>query len=471
MVTPPDDALAGRLRARLGTVLGGGGVEISDLRRLTGGASRETWAFTAAPDDGSAPRRLVLRRDPPGEERPEAMRLEATVIAAAARNGVPVPALVDHGDGAATLGTPYLITDHVDGETIPRRLLREPEYAGALTSLAAECGRVLARIHAISPDAVAGLPAPDPLDLLIEMCSEVGVPIPAVELALHWLRSHRPDAVSDALVHGDFRNGNLIVAPDGLRAVLDWEQVHLGDPREDLGWLCVKAWRFGAPLPVGGFGTREQLLDGYAEVAGARPDPAAVHWWEVHRTAWWAIGCHRQAHRHLSWQTRSVELAAIGRRAAEQEHDLLVLLGVPAVPVAAGHVSAETRSGSNSDIEPGSAPDLYGRPSAVDLIEAVREFLDGEVMPAFEGRMNFMVRVARGALQTVERELRAGPEPERRHRTRLGELGLGFDDDAGLAAALRDGTADPQAPAIVAAVRASVTDRLLVANPRYLSQG
>ena len=458
MAAPEDEELAAALTERL-VSLWADDVEITDLRRLTGGASRETWAFTASPrGDAGAARRLVLRRDPVGEERAAAMRLEADVLRAAAANGVPVPVLVDHGDGEATLGTPYLITEHVDGETIPRKLLREPEFVDARATLAVECGRVLARIHAIPPGTVPGLSRPDPLQVLIDMCEESRVESPAVELAIHWLRGHRPEPVPDAIVHGDFRNGNLIVGTDGLRAVVDWEQVHLGDPREDLGWLCVKAWRFGAPLPVGGFGTREQLFDGYASEVGVRPDAAAVHWWEVHRTAWWAIGCHRQAFRHLSGRTRSVELAAIGRRAAEQEHDLLVLLDVP----------AETPVGSDSGAaEP---PDLYGHPSAVELLEAVSEFLDGEVMPAFEGRMNFMVRVARGVLDTVGRELRAGPEPELRHRARMSALGDGLADDAGLARALRAGTVNPGDPAILAAVRATVTDRLRVANPRYLSQ-
>jgi aminoglycoside phosphotransferase (APT) family kinase protein len=394
------------------------------------------------------------------------MHLEASALHVAALNGVPVPVLVDHDDGDSTLGTPYLITEHVDGETIPRKLLRDPQYADARASLVFECGRVLAGIHALPLDAVPGLSRPDPLQVLRDMCIEAEVQSPAVELALHWLRGHRPDPVPDVVVHGDFRNGNLIVGAGGppfLRAVLDWEQVHLGDPREDLGWLCVKAWRFGAPLPVGGFGTREQLFDGYAEVAGVRPDPAAVHWWEVHRTAWWAIGCHRQAHRHLSWQTRSVELVAIGRRAAEQEHDLLVLLGIPPADD-----SAETSLGLDSDARESLPPDLYGHPSAAELLQAVSEFLDGEVMTAFDGRMNFMVRVARGVLDTVARELRAGPEPELRHRARLAGLGSGIADQADLAAGLRAGTVDPADPIVVAAVRSSVTDRLLVANPRYL---
>ena len=77
-------------------------------------------------------------------------------------------------------------------------------------------------------------------------------------------------------MHGDFRHGNLIIGPDGVRAVLDWELAHLGDPMEDLGWICVNSWRFGEiDKPVGGFGTREELFAGY-EAAGRRVDPERV---------------------------------------------------------------------------------------------------------------------------------------------------------------------------------------------------
>lgn len=434
--------LAKVLAARLGA-------DVRELRQLTGGASRETWSFEA---DGQ---RMVLRRDPPGDPRAEGMAREAAAIAAAARAGVPVPPLVDTGSDPAVLGAPYLITGFVEGETIARKLLREPRYATARSGLAAELGRTLARIHTIPVDAVPHLEAADPmLGDLQESYDALGEPLPAVEIALRWLDANRPDPVPDAVVHGDFRMGNLIIDESGLRAVLDWELVHRGDPREDLGWVCVKAWRFGSPLPVGGCGTVEQLLDGYAEVTGTRPDPAAVHWWLVRRTVWWAIGCRRMAEGHLSGRTPSVELAAIGRRVCEQEHDLLLALGVPAEPV--------------PGIVPAPGSDLHGLPSAADLVAAVSMFLREDVMGQTDGRLNFLARVAAGVLDGVERELLMGPEQERRHRARLATLGQ--LDQAELAAAIRSGVLAADDPAVLAVVRAGVTDRLAVANPRYLTQ-
>jgi aminoglycoside phosphotransferase (APT) family kinase protein len=380
------------------------------------------------------------------------MGWEAAALRAAAAEGVPVPMLVDHSVDETVLGAPYVLTEHVDGETIPRRLLREPEFGTVRDTLAAELGRVAARIHRIPVSAVPGLPAADPLESLITSYDELDEPLPSVEIALHWLRRHRPPPVGETVVHGDFRNGNLIVHPDGMRAVLDWENVHRGDPREDLGWLCVKAWRFGSELAVGGLGTREQLLGGYGEVAGEEPDLPAVRWWEVYGTARWAVGCRGQAQRHLGGETRSVELAAIGRRVCEQEHDLLLALGIPAdknVAAAAEPVS-----------------DLHGRPTAAELLAAVSEYLRKDVLPNTDGRLSFHARVAANVVDTVERELRLGGDQERRHRERLATWG--FSTHAELAAALRTGKLDPDDPAVLAAVRAAVTDRLLVANPRYL---
>src|SRR6266702_2182586 len=356
--------LAFLLASRLTTVFGGE-VRIDGLTRLTGGASRETWSFQAGA------RRLVLRRDPPGMDRPDGMAREAAAIAAAARMAVPVPHLVDAG----VLETPYLITEYVAGET-------------------------LARIHAIPPSAVPGLESYEPLARLRADYDALGEPLPTIEIALRWLARNRPDPVPETLVHGDFRTGNLIIDPDGLRAVLDWELVHRGDPRADLGWLCVKCWRFGSPLPAGGFGTVDALLDGYAELAGWRPEPRDVLWWQIYGTARWAVLCRQMAEAHLSGATESVELAAIGRPVCEQEHDLLLALGLPAEPI--------------EDVALAPSSDLQGRPAATDLVAAVAHFLRDELMPATDGRLKFLARVAANVLDGVGRELVLGPGLQRR---------------------------------------------------------
>src|SRR4029077_3233165 len=166
----------------------------------------------------------------------------------------------------------------------------------------------------------------DQIERFREVLDALGEPHPAFELGFRWLEQNRPSARTAAVVHGDFRNGNLIVGPEGLRAVLDWELAHLGDPAEDLGWLCVKAWRFGGPGEVAGVGTVDEPLDACADSGGERVAPDRLRWWEVMGTLRWGIICITQAATHLSGGVRSVELAPIGRRTCQVEWDLLGLL-------------------------------------------------------------------------------------------------------------------------------------------------
>jgi aminoglycoside phosphotransferase (APT) family kinase protein len=318
-----DTDLARQLEAVVGAALGGP-VGVDALTRLPGGASRETWSFWARGADASMVR-LVLRRDPPGAP-VSGLGLEAALLHAASRAGVPVPRVVVAGDGSAGLGATFMIMEFVEGETIPRRILRDESLAAVRPLLVGDCGRVLAAIHRIAPVEIPGLAGGDPLEQLRGLLDRLGQAHPAFELALRWLADTRPPRSAESVVHGDFRNGNLIIGTDGIRAVLDWELAHRGDPLEDLGWLCVKAWRFGSALPVGGFGTVEQLVDAYEAAGGGPVDAAALHWWQVLGTLRWGIICIVQVLTHTTGAIRSVELAAIGRRVCEVEWDLLELL-------------------------------------------------------------------------------------------------------------------------------------------------
>ena len=299
------------LAAGLAAVVGD---DVANLRRMSGGASRETWAFEAGG------RRLVVRRDPPGAMA-SGLGREADLLRAAAKLGVPVPDVVASGDDLA--GSPFVVMAHVDGETIPRKLLRDQAYAEARPKIAAQCGRILAAIHGIAPDEVPGLPDEDVLDKYRAVYDMFAQPHAAFELAFRWLGSHRPPSPRRAVVHGDFRNGNLMVGPDGVRAVLDWELAHVGDPMEDLGWLCAPAWRFGSSKPVGGFGDYDDLVTAYESASGTTVDRDALLWWETMATLTWGVICMAQTATHRGGAVRSVELAAIGRRVAEVEWDLL----------------------------------------------------------------------------------------------------------------------------------------------------
>jgi aminoglycoside phosphotransferase (APT) family kinase protein len=296
---------------------------VTGLRRLSGGASRETWSFAA----GERP--LILQRSRPGGARRAGMAAEAALLRAARAEGVPVPAVVvsDAEAPGGALGDSWMVVEHVAGETIARKILHE-DYALARAVLAGQCGTALARIHRIPPGSIPGLTGGDQVAQLQAVLDAVGEPHPAFELGFRWLDRFRPapSRPEPAVVHGDFRLGNLIVGPDGLRAVIDWELAHTGDPLEDLGWLCVRAWRFGEEPHVGGFGRVDDLVTAYAGESGTDVDRDALAWWEVLGTLKWGIICAMQAHTHLTGTVRSVELAAIGRRVCEVESDLLRLL-------------------------------------------------------------------------------------------------------------------------------------------------
>ena len=324
MALPPDaEALARAIAATCGEG------SVVDLRRLSGGASRETWSFDLA-DAGRRRRGFVLRRDP-GEYGGESDRAtEYLLCAAAADAGVAVPrvrVLLRPEDG---LGRGFVM-DRVEGETIARRILRDDAYAAARPRLATQCGEIAARIHAIDPTQLPRLPVQDAaaqLDQCRAVLDTFGEPHPALELGLRWLAERVPPLPPrPELVHGDFRNGNFIVGPEGIRAVLDWELAHLGDAVEDLGWLCVKSWRFGVhDKPVGGFGTVADLIAAYERAGGRTVDEDALRFWVALGTLRWGVICVGQAFTHLNGLVRSIELATLGRRVAETEWDLLEIL-------------------------------------------------------------------------------------------------------------------------------------------------
>lgn len=320
--------ISAALTAVLQDALGDASAEIRDLEQLTGGASRQTWAFDLV-DEREVARPLILRRDPPALARPEGMALEAAAIRGADDQGVAVPGVLASGDGSDGVGAPYIVMERVEGETLARRILRDATFDEVRPRLAAQCGRMLARIHRVPTETLWTEPEVDPLGPVRAQLDDylgVGIGQPALELGLRWLEETQPPLGELAVVHGDFRHGNLMIGPDGIRAVLDWERVHIGDPMEDLGWLCVKTWRFGSPKPVGGFGEYEELFAAYEQESGRKLDPAVVRWWELYGTVRWGMGCISMAQRHREGHTRSVELAAIGRRACENEHDLLLII-------------------------------------------------------------------------------------------------------------------------------------------------
>jgi aminoglycoside phosphotransferase (APT) family kinase protein len=308
-----------------------GATGVSGAAKLSGGASQETWSFDIVHAGGSLG--AILRRSPKGYSaaptRAAGLDAEARLMQLAHEAGLPSPRVMHVLKPEDDLGIGFIMA-RVDGETIARKILRDEPFAKARPMLARQLGKIAAGIH--------GLPRAE-LPELREMSAtkEIGQlegeyrgfnwPRPVFELALRWLCDHDPGPSQEVtLVHGDFRHGNLIIGPDGVRAVLDWELAHLGDPMEDLGWICVNSWRFGEiDKPVGGFGSREELFAGYEE-GGRKADPDRVKFWEVMGTLRWGVMCCGMMQRFRAGPDHSMERAMIGRRASETEIDLLRLL-------------------------------------------------------------------------------------------------------------------------------------------------
>lgn len=328
--------VAQRLRELVPRVLGAPGT-VSDLESLTAGANKGTWAFNARIGDRISA--FILQQaaatDPEVEDEASTGRLphldgsqEFEVMRAAASAGVPVPSVKYILAPADGLGQ-GAITGLIAGETLGPRIVRNPEFAGARAVLARQCGAALASIHRIDPRPLPflrRLGASQAIDVYRRILDSFDYPQPALEMALRWARERATDPRADAVVHGDFRTGNLIVGPEGLRAVLDWEIAHLGDPMEDLGYLCMRTWRFAGKGPVGGFGERRDLFAAYEESTGIAVDPEVVRFWEVLGCMRWALGCMRRATQFRDSPSRQLEFAGIGRRLEEPVHDMLELI-------------------------------------------------------------------------------------------------------------------------------------------------
>jgi aminoglycoside phosphotransferase (APT) family kinase protein len=298
----------------------------TEIMRLSGGASLETWSFRAMGPDIDRP--LIMRRQSASVDAPIrlGLEIEARLMCVAGAAGIPSPPVLYVLQPDDDLGSGFIM-DRVPGETIPRKILRDEALAAVRPLLARQAGEILARIHAIPTATLPALPlssARRELGELQEIYRQDGQPRPVFELALRWLQDRAPaEPVKPCLVHGDFRNGNLIIGPYGIRAILDWELATLGDPMRDLGWICTPSWRFGAmDKPVGGFGTREDLMAGYEAGGGAPVSLEVLTYWEAFGSLRWGVYGLKMLARS-STSDRPLERLMIARRVSETEIDLL----------------------------------------------------------------------------------------------------------------------------------------------------
>ncbi len=311
----------------------GNRVEVENLSIASAGARRRNVLFDALRNGERIP--LVATIIPNAAVQIMPIEVEAAHLRFAEAAGMPAPHVHAVCEDASYVGGPFFVTSRIAGETIPRQVLRLVEKNPPLgPRLARQCGEALAKLHAADPagahpriTAAGADPIEATLRAVEALVRSLLQPSPAFTLALRTLERERPPPPARlSVVHGDFRNGNLIVGPDGLRAALDWEICHVGDPMEDLGWLCQRMWRFrNDALEVGGFGSRPDLAAGY-EAAGCSFDAARFHWWKTMGTLRWGLGLAGQAKAHLDGSVPSIVMAASGRRVAELEWDVLMLL-------------------------------------------------------------------------------------------------------------------------------------------------
>lgn len=308
-----------------------GDLDVTITGQSTAGARRRNLMLQI--DGGPRPGRFVATVLPTADIAILSMADEAAVRTVARDHGVPVPEVVAVCVDESVLGGQFFVSEFHDGETIPRRLLRLVAEVGHGQHIVAQLGDAFGRLHAIDPSlAPAAMAAPtEPvaaaLDGVTVAIANLLQPEPAFSYVLRWLREHRPtEPTTRRIVHADVRTGNIIVDRTGLRSILDWETAKIGDPIEDVAWVCTRMWRFGEDhMTVGGLGTVDTLRDAYM-AAGGTWDDERFRWWRVLVTMRWGTGLAGQAAMHLDGRFSSVVMAASGRRVAENAYDALMLI-------------------------------------------------------------------------------------------------------------------------------------------------
>ena len=286
------------LEPRLASYIGGRmprtDVAVSDMERISGGASRETYRFrlTWTENGDKRERRLILRRDPPASLIDTERRVEFEAYRAFRGTAVPVPEMLWLEESGEPLDHPFFIAEEISGHQASPQVLFSGAFDAVLARLAERKWTILGEIAKADPAPLARIlptPAPDACwrreldhwEGLID--KDAAEPLPITRAAIRWLRAHPPPAAQKhSIVHGDFRTGNFLYDPTGeIPGVLDWEMAHIGDPLEDLGWSLQPVWTFGRPGLAGGLCAPEEAVAIWERASGLRADPAALHWWTL----------------------------------------------------------------------------------------------------------------------------------------------------------------------------------------------
>ncbi len=438
-----------------------GCTSLCSIDRLSGGASQETYRIVAL--IRGEEKTFAMRRSPGGEyveplPAHPGLDVEALLMKSAHEAGVPEPEVFHVLTKDDELGDGFVM-EWLEGEALGARIVRAEQFENIRPQLAYDCGKILAKIHAIDlkktglDQRLAIIPPAEFLEQTWERYKLLETPQPMIDYTARWLHDNLPNNYSMSLVHNDFRNGNFMISPEKIVAVLDWEVAHIGDPMRDLGWLCTNSWRFNSSLPVGGFGNYDDLFRGYSEESGTEVDPQHVKFWEVFGSFWWAVGCLGFVEHYRNGPDQSVERPAVGRRTSECQIDCVNLL----IP---GPVELNQALATSTDM-----------PSAGELLGSVRDFLRQDIMTETAGRTNFMARVASNSLDIVLRELTLGQPNLSAELTRLQAI---YESSEAidtlrwrLVHDIRDGSLALDDERLVSHLRSTVVNQIAIDQPKY----
>ena len=417
----------------------------------------ESWAFAYGDEE------FVLRRLPAGITEDEEgfggipLSLQAKVIDAAYESNVTAPqvrAVLTAADG---LGQGFIM-DRAKGETLPHKIMGNHKFSSVMSKLTQQCAAELWHIHNIAKERIpSGLNAYSPKQLVSlqkQKYHQIGGKIPIFDFTLRWLEQNAPEDGARTLVHGDFRMGNLMIDHDGITAVLDWELCRLGDPVQDLAYFCTPSWRFGNyEKQAGGFDTSENFLTAYAKLSGKPVDPVQFHFWLVYSTLWWGVVCLVMGDIWRSGSDRSLERTVIGRRVSEVEVDLALLFS-EIMPAQFGSPLKWTLPESQA---------TTGETSYEELLIALGEWNNENVLPSASGHNKFQSRVASNALGIAKRYAKWWPTFNAAATQRLAAIGY---DNAQLCEYLANDSAGV-IPETYHHLRLSALERCTIDQPKY----
>ena len=334
-------AIAEYLKSKLA---GAPTVSVSNLYRIPGGASRETWSFDAAWNEGGSQtsRGFIIRRDPDASVLETERDIEFQVMDVAHKHGVPVPRMDWLEEDGGALERPFFVMERIDDcETSPTTVLMDPRFFQAREEIARQFVEVLAKIHAIDAKGsdlafLGPVPAPDAcavpeIDRWDEILGrDATEPQPVLRGALRWLRRNLPrPAQRVVLTHADYRTGNFLCSPEGeIKGMLDWEMAHLGDPMEDVGWACMRPWRWLGNELIGGLLERDEFYRRYTEATGIKVDVEAVRFWEVLGDLKLAVIFITGGKSFTDGRTHSPMMAFLARNFGRLEMEIMDLMGV-----------------------------------------------------------------------------------------------------------------------------------------------